>query len=244
MALPPAPLIELQDASYRVDGRDLLSGISFRADERRIGIVGRNGSGKTTLARLMAGLVAPISGQVRVGGIDVAQDRKRALRTVGILFQNPDHQIIFPTVEEELGFGLKQMGLGKREVRAQVEATLSTFDRSHWLNAAVHQMSQGQRQLVCLMAIIAMAPRVILLDEPLSGLDMPTAMRLTRVLEGLEATLVHITHDPAVVRDYARVLWIDEGHLRLDGAPGTVLSAFERQMRAMGAKDDLADLAC
>ncbi|MFD1809408.1 ATP-binding cassette domain-containing protein [Gemmobacter lanyuensis] len=90
----------------------------------RIGILGRNGSGKTTLLRLAAGLLPPTAGSVQVAGVDPAKDRRAMLRAVGILFQNPDHQIIFPTVEEELAFGLRQMGLPAAVARGRVLAML------------------------------------------------------------------------------------------------------------------------
>ncbi len=102
--------IVLEEVSCALGGRPVLSGLSLRLTEPRIGIVGRNGSGKTTLLRLIAGLIAPASGRVRVDGIDPFADRKGALARLGILFQNPDHQILFPTVEEELAFGLRQQG--------------------------------------------------------------------------------------------------------------------------------------
>ena len=132
-------------------------------------VLGRNGSGKSTLARVMAGLQKPNSGRVRIAAVDVARDRRGALGAVGILFQNPDHQIIFPTVREELSFGLTQMGLPKQQVAERVAQTLAHFGKAAWMDAAVHQLSQGQRQLVCLMAILAMRPRVIVLDEPFAG---------------------------------------------------------------------------
>ena len=238
-----APLIELQDVGYAPEGSPVLTGIDFASSERRIGIVGRNGSGKTTLARVIAGLIEPDSGTVRIGGIDVARDRKAALGLVGILFQNPDHQIIFPTVEEELRFGLVQLGLPKDEVAVRVAGILGRFDRTHWAEATVHRMSQGQRQLVCLMAVLAMAPRVIILDEPFSGLDIPTSLQLARRLAAIDCTIVHITHDPGMVADHDRILWVEEGRIERDGPPGAVLPAFEARMREQGANDDRTDLA-
>lgn len=238
-----APLIALRQVSYAPGGANVLSAIDFAASERRIGIVGRNGSGKTTLARVMAGLVAPDSGTVRIAGADVVADRKAALALVGILFQNPDHQIIFPTVAEELRFGLLQMRLPEEEVDARVADVLARFDRSHWADATVHTMSQGQRQLVCLMAVLAMAPRVIILDEPFSGLDIPTALQLERRLAAINCTVIQITHDPRMVADHDRVLWIENGRIEEDGPPASVLPVFEARMHEQGARDDRTDLA-
>ena len=114
--------IRLQDAGHGVAGKVILSGLDLHLTEARIGIVGRNGSGKTTLLRLIAGLVAADAGTVRVDGADPFADRRAALAALGILFQNPDHQILFPTVEEELAFGLAQQGLPATEAAARVAA--------------------------------------------------------------------------------------------------------------------------
>lgn len=243
MTRPSHGEIEISGLSYTSETKVILSDITLTAGERRIGIVGRNGSGKTSLARMIAGLVPPTDGTVRVAGVEVAKDRKAALKAVGILFQNPDHQIIFPTVEEEIAFGLTQMRLPQEEVARKVSDTLARFDKEHWARAAIHQLSQGQRQLVCLMSVLAMAPKVIILDEPFAGLDIPTTRQLQRVLAGLDVTLVHITHDPAALEGYDRVVWLDDGRIVADGTPQTVLTEFTTRMNLIGNDDDLSDLA-
>ncbi|MDO5756155.1 MAG: ABC transporter ATP-binding protein [Rhodobacterales bacterium] len=235
--------LTLRNVSLALEGRAILHGITLEADQRRIGIVGRNGSGKSTLARVIAGLQAPDSGEVRLFGVYVARDRRAAIRTVGILFQNPDHQIIFPTVDEEIAFGLTQLGHSKAEAAAGVCAILEQFGKSHWAGAAVHPLSQGQKQLLCLMAILAMRPRLIVLDEPLSGLDIPTQMQLMRYLERVDAHLIHITHDPATLAGYERALWIADGRIASDGAAPAVLAAFTEDMERLGGMDDISDLA-
>lgn len=236
-------VVDLRDVSVNLAGRTVLHGISARLEDARVGIVGRNGSGKTTLARVIAGLIAPDAGQARIGGIDMAQDRRAALETVGIIFQNADHQIIFPTVIEEIAFGLTQHGLRQQDADVAARALLARFDKAHWENAATHSLSQGQKQLLCLIAVLAMQPRVIVMDEPFSGLDIPTRLQLMRYLDGIAAQVVTITHDPGQLRDFDRILWLDGGRLIADGPPAMVLPAFEAQMRDWGGSDDLAHLA-
>jgi biotin transport system ATP-binding protein len=235
--------IALKDVRLRLEGAEVLRGLSATIGNRRTAIVGRNGSGKTTLARLIAGLIVPESGAVTINGRDMARDRKAALRSVGIIFQNPDHQIIFPTVEEEIAFGLTQLGRTRDAAAEETRRMLSRFGKSAWAGAGTHQLSQGQRKLVCLMAVLAMEPAVIVLDEPYAGLDIPTAMQLGRHVDAVETSVIQITHDPGTVRHFDRVIWIDQGRIEQDGPPGSVLPAFERRMRRWGAGDDLSDLA-
>ncbi|TDE40416.1 energy-coupling factor ABC transporter ATP-binding protein [Antarcticimicrobium sediminis] len=225
-----------------MEGRAILRDVTLTARDKRIGIVGRNGSGKTTLARVMAGLIAPDEGRVEVCGVDVLKDRRGALGAVGILFQNPDHQIIFPTVEEEIAFGLTQMGRTKVEAAAATRAMLERFGKAHWASAATHSLSQGQKQLVCLMAVLVMEPALIVLDEPFSGLDIATRMQLMRCLDAVEASIALITHDPATVQGFDRVIWLEGGEVIGDGTPDQVLARFERQMQIWGGQDDLSDL--
>lgn len=237
------PTFALKNVFVTRDDKSILRDISVQIDVKRIGIVGRNGSGKTTLARVLAGLVESSSGTVQIGGIEPAKDRKAAINTVGILFQNPDHQIIFPTVEEEIAFGLLQQGFDKAEAANVVAKTLAEFGKSHWAKAAIHQLSQGQKQLVCLMSVLAMQPSVVILDEPFSGLDLPTKIQLARYFERITSAIIHISHDPDVLKTYDHVLWIDEGVLRGQGVPEVVLPEFLDQMKKIGEADDIADLA-
>lgn len=235
--------IALDAVSVRLGGRLVLDRITLHLGEARIGVLGRNGSGKTTLLRLVAGLIAPEAGTVRVDGFDPFSDRKAALSAVGILFQNPDHQILFPTVEEELAFGLIQQGMPPPQARSRVGAALQAEGRAHWAAAPVSTLSQGQRQYLCLLAVLLMAPGTILLDEPLSGLDLPTQARLRRQFAVLPQRLVTISHDPASLAGTDRVIWLEAGRIAADGPPEQVIPAFTAEMARIGAQDADADLA-
>jgi biotin transport system ATP-binding protein len=237
MDLPP---ITLTDVTYQVAGKVIVPPLTLRLTEARIGIIGRNGSGKTTLLRLIAGLIAPSTGRIRVGEIDPSGDRKGIVTALGILFQNPDHQILFPTVAEEIAFGLRQLGHPDPETEAL--SVLTAHGRAHWAKAATHTLSQGQRHYLCLMAVLAMAPTTILLDEPFAGLDLPSEARLKRSFAALPQRLITITHDPAAVAEYDRVLWLEGGSIAADGPPDVVLPAFQNAMAEKGAADADTDL--
>ena len=234
--------ITLSGVHYGVQGK-ILHGLDLSLREARIGIIGRNGSGKTTLLRLIAGLVAPTAGAVRVAGLDPAQDRKAMLAAIGILFQNPDHQIIFPTVEEELAFGLRQMGHSAPEARAAVLALLEAEGRAHWAKALVSSLSQGQKQWLCLMAVLLMHPATLLLDEPFAALDLPTQSRLTRRLAELPQRLITISHDPLAVETCDRVIWLEAGRVAADGPSAEVLPVFRAEMARIGEQDADTDLS-
>ncbi len=238
-----SPAIVLTGACVSVQGRTILRGITLTLTEPRIGIIGRNGSGKTTLLRLIAGLVAPSAGQVRVGALNPAKDRKGLLAQVGILFQNPDHQILFPTVIEELTFGLTQQGLTAAQADARAMAQLTAEGRAAWRDVPCHHLSQGQRQYLCLMAVLLMQPQTILLDEPLAGLDLPTQTRLNRRFAALPQRLITISHDPAAMKACSRVIWLEGGAVRQDGAAEAVLDAFQTEMARLGGADADTDLA-
>ncbi|MGY3438755.1 MULTISPECIES: energy-coupling factor ABC transporter ATP-binding protein [unclassified Marinovum] len=239
----PASRLALAHVSFAHDAKPVLSDLQLDLAVTRLAIVGRNGSGKSTLARLLAGLVAPKHGTLTINGVDVSRNRKAALGEVGILFQNPDHQIIFPTVLEELAFGLAQQGRKQPEADALARDTLARFGKSHWEEVYINTLSHGQKHLVCLMAVVAMGPRLLILDEPFAGLDIPTRAQLTRYLSHYEGNLIHISHDPADLAGYDQALWLDEGKIRQHGACDTVIDAYVARMTELGEADDITDLS-
>ena len=223
--------IYLKDVIFEFETHRVIDQITLNVSEQRIGIVGVNGSGKSTLARLISGLIAPISGSIRINDIDIYKDRKAALKTVGIIFQNPDHQIIFPTCIEEISFGLMQQGMTRIEAEERSNEILLQFDRLKWSDQLAHNLSQGQRHFLCLIAVLAMKPDVIILDEPYAGLDLPTSLQLRHELNKLGQQIVMITHNKDILVDFDRILWIDNGKIIKDGSYENVMPDFEEEMQ-------------
>jgi biotin transport system ATP-binding protein len=223
--------IYLKDVIFEFEANRVIDQITLNVSEQRIGIVGVNGSGKSTLARLISGLIAPISGSIRINDIDIYKDRKAALKTVGIIFQNPDHQIIFPTCIEEISFGLMQQGMTRIEAEERSNEILLQFDRLKWSDQLAHNLSQGQRHFLCLIAVLAMKPDVIILDEPYAGLDLPTSLQLRHELNKLSQQIVMITHNKDILVDFDRILWIDNGKIIKDGSYENVMPDFEEEMQ-------------
>jgi len=223
--------IEICSASVFYGKERILENLSLSIKEQRVGFIGRNGSGKTTLLRILAGLQELNNGKVLIDGTEVAKKRKEAIKKVGIIFQNPDHQIIFPTVGEELRFGLTQLGLSKNEADLKVIACLKQYDKVDWFERSISTLSQGQKHLVCLLSVLLMKPRVLLLDEPFTGIDIPTQLKLEHYLSSLKQTIIHVSHVPETFENYQRLIWMDEGIIQADGTPKTVIKKYRTAMK-------------
>lgn len=223
-----SPLIHLDNVTLRRGGREVLSGISLELVERRIGLIGNNGSGKSSLVRLFNGLLAADEGSVTVHGLDARENAAELPRKVGFIFQNPDHQIIFPTVIEEVAFSLEQTGLSRREASTEAKAALARHGREAWADRPVHALSEGEKQLLCIIAVLVMQPAVLVLDEPFSSLDLPTRRRLERLIATLPQQVIMIAHEFDALLAYDRVIWLHEGRIQMDGPANEVVAAYRR----------------
>ena len=222
--------IEIYSASVLCGKERVLENISLSIREKRVGFIGRNGSGKTTLLRILAGLQELKNGKVLIDGTEVAKERKAAIKKVGIIFQNPDHQIIFPTVGEELRFGLTQLGLNRNDADLKVIECLKKYDKIDWFERSISTLSQGQKHLVCLLSVLLMKPRVLLLDEPFTGIDIPTKLKLEQYLGSLKQTIIHVSHVPETFENYQRLIWIDKGIVQADGIPKSIIKKYRDAM--------------
>lgn len=230
--------ISFEGVEVRRASRQILSVSALRLDARRIGVIGDNGSGKSTLLRLINGLLLPSGGRVVVAGLDTARHRKELPSHVGFVFQNPDHQLIFPTVGEEIAFGLTERGMPARQARQQALALLEQHGCTGWADRNVNELSGGQKQLVCILAVLATEPSILLMDEPFSSLDLPTRLTLSRKIMSLPQQIVMASHDLELLARFDRVIWLDAGRIREDGSPADVLPAY-RAYAAMAAQADL-----
>ncbi|WP_018389664.1 energy-coupling factor ABC transporter ATP-binding protein [Ancylobacter sp. FA202] len=224
--MPHAPLIRLENVTLSRGGRVVLDDISLDITERRVGLIGTNGSGKSSLVRLLNGLLSAEKGRVTVHGLDAKEQAGDLPRKVGFIFQNPDHQIIFPTVAEEIAFSLEQAGLPRREAAREAVPALARFQRVHWAERPVHALSEGEKQFLCIIAVLVMTPSVLILDEPFSSLDLPTRRRLETLVAGLEQQVILVAHELDAFARYERVIWLHEGQVRGDGPPAAIIPAY------------------
>jgi biotin transport system ATP-binding protein len=223
--------VTLDAVTVHRGGRDVLSDLSLQLEENRIVLIGRNGSGKTTLAQLIKGLLVPDAGSVRVWGLDPAARTAESAAAVGFLFQNSDHQILCPTVLEEIAFGPIEAGLPREEAQRASLEIMRLHGIAGWRDRAVATLSEGQRRLVCLLAVLVLEPHLLVLDEPYNGLDIPTRLRLAEFIAGLPQQILLISHDPETIEDAERALWLEEGRVQADDAPARVLPGYLHAMR-------------
>lgn len=202
----------------------ILQDVSLSLTESRIGVIGANGSGKSTLVRLINGLVTPTSGSVTVNGLDVTLNVKQIRRQVGFVFQNPDNQIVFPVVSEDLDFGLKSRLPLAAERLVRIKETLSRLGIHSLIDRAVHQLSGGEKQLVALAAVLSLEPQILVLDEPTTQLDLRYRNRFMHIVSKLAQPLIMVTHDLDLLTNFDRVLVIDQGQVVHDSSPLTALN--------------------
>jgi len=204
-----------------------------------ISIIGRNGSGKSTLAKLLNGLIIPTSGNVFVDDLDTKSktDIWKIRQIAGMVFQNPENQIIGLVVEEDVAFGPENIGLPSAKIRERVDSALKMLGISEYAKHQPGMLSGGQKQMVAIAGILAMKPRCIILDEATAMIDPIGRKEIMRAVKRLNKeeniTIIHITHhmDEACMAD--RVIVVDKGRVFLDGAPEEVFSDVEK-IKAIG----------
>jgi len=229
-----AALIEISRLDYvYLDGTPALFDVNVTIGEQEfIAFIGQNGSGKTTFSKCLNGLLRPTNGSVTVDGIDTRSKGviKQLVTKVGYVFQNPDHQLFNDSVEREIAYGPRNIGLPESEVKARVQeaAAVAGVGPDHF---ATHPffLTKGLRQRVAIASILALKPRTIIVDEPTTGQDMPQSIEVMNFLQRLWKeeghTIIIITHEMSIVARYAqRVIALGQGRVLLDGPTREVFS--------------------
>jgi len=211
-----------EDNAYAVDGVNL----DIRKGEFTA-IIGHNGSGKSTLAKLINSLLLPVEGKIYVKGMDTSDDSKLwdIRQTAGMVFQNPDNQLVATIVEEDIAFGPENQGVEPEEIRRRVDAALNAVGMYEFRKRPPHMLSGGQKQRIAIAGILALNSDCIILDEPTAMLDPSGRKEVMETLGKLKEqgkTILLITHymDEAVQAD--RVVIMDKGNIKLDGTPKEV----------------------
>ena len=241
----PEQIIETQQLTFAYTGAEgvaplVLDGVDLQIEDGSfVAVLGHNGCGKSTLAKHFNAILLPSGGKVYVDKMDTADEEETLdiRRTVGMVFQNPDNQIVASIVEEDVAFAPENLGVEPAEIRRRVDEALAAVGMSEYADHAPHLLSGGQKQRVAIAGVLAMRPRCIVLDEPTAMLDPIGREEVIRTIQKLNreqgVTVVLITHHMDEAAKADRLIVMDHGKVIADGAPRTVFQDVEG-LRAVG----------
>ena len=239
------PIISAQDVRFSYVTAEgvapiVLGGVSLDIEKGSfVAVLGHNGSGKSTLAKHMNAILLPTGGKVYVSGMDTSEDHLLLdiRRTVGMVFQNPDNQIVANVVEEDVAFAPENLGVPSQEIRRRVDDALAAVGMSEFVRHAPHLLSGGQKQRIAIAGVLAMEPACIVLDEATAMLDPVGRREVLSAVHRLNRekgiTVVLITHHMNEAEDADRVVVMDDGKVALDGTPREVFTQVDA-LRSMG----------
>lgn len=244
-------MISIKDLKHYytdADGNEVkaLDGVSLDIKQGEfVAIIGANGSGKSTLARHLNALLLPTEGEVLVDGMETTDEEKmwNIRQKVGMVFQNPDNQIVAAIVEEDVAFGPENIGVPGEEIRPRVERALAAVGMTEYAKHAPHLLSGGQKQRVAIAGIMALEPECIVLDEPTAMLDPQGRKEIVATVQKLNKekgiTIVYISHYMVEALAADRVVVMEKGHIRFSGTPREVFSRVD-ELEALGLEAPLA----
>lgn len=234
--LSMSSIISIKNLHYTYPGDEIesLCGVNLEIEKGSfVAVLGHNGSGKSTLAKHMNAILTPTEGEVLVNGMSTSDENNllNIRRTVGMVFQNPDNQIVANVVEDDVAFAPENLGVEPKEIRRRVDNALEQVDMSEFKLHAPHLLSGGQKQRVAIAGVIAMEPEVIVLDEPTAMLDPrgrdEVITTVTKLCREKGITVVLITHHMAECIGADRLIVMSNGYVIADGSPESVFSQVE-----------------
>ncbi|MFA5039641.1 MAG: ATP-binding cassette domain-containing protein [Candidatus Omnitrophota bacterium] len=222
--MPLAVEVEQLNFSYP-DGTKVLEGLTFAIEEgSSVGLIGPNGAGKTTLLLHLNGILKG-QGRIRIFGTEITQDSLFEIRRqVGLVFQDPDSQLFMPSVFDDVAFGPLNMGLDAQEVKRRVRGTLAAVDMQDSMERASHHLSFGEKKRVCVATVLAMEPRLLVLDEPTSNLDPGHRQQLIQILKDVPVTKLIASHDLDMIQSLTeKVILLTHGQMAAYGPTKQIL---------------------
>jgi len=198
-------LVNFEHVYFEKDNTLILEDIDFCLKNKRTGIIGSNGSGKSSLLRLIKKIEKPSKGKLYTE------------HTSSLIFQNPDHQILCPTVQDELCFGQTEMGNSKNLINERLNKLLSKYEVKYLLDKTTHELSEGEKQLVCILSALMDESEIILFDEPFSSLDLKNQKKFMEIIFKLSQPIIMATHQLDLLEKFDEIIWLENGRVKLVG---------------------------
>ncbi|MFX1327291.1 MAG: energy-coupling factor ABC transporter ATP-binding protein [Promethearchaeota archaeon] len=242
--------IEVENLNFSYNSGFKIHDLSFKLEEKVIcGLTGNNGSGKTTLLRLIVGLLKPSSGSIKIFNKTLTRDKQslwELRKSIGFLFQNPDDQLFAPTIEEDVSFGARNLKLDEEEVKFRVKWALEAVDLYEFRHYSPFNLSWGQKKRAALAGLLAMKPKLLILDEPFANLDFKSIYNHLKILEKLRKemniTIFFTSHNLFFIEHWAEtMLFLDDGKIIFNGEPKEGLRN-QNITELLGSYDDLITL--
>ncbi|WKY48464.1 energy-coupling factor transporter ATPase [Eubacteriaceae bacterium ES3] len=233
-------MIKVNNVSYAYpvqngeEAVNALEDVSFEVKKGEfIGIIGHNGSGKSTLSKLLNAIILPGKGEVLINGMNTKEENNVWLirQSAGMVFQNPDNQLVATIVEEDVAFGPENLGIAPKEIRERVDQALAVVEMNSYARQKPHQLSGGQKQRVAIAGILAMEPECIIFDEPTAMLDPSGRCEVMETIKKLnrekQMTVIHVTHYMSEIIDANRIIVMDQGKIVMEGQPADIFKQVE-----------------
>jgi energy-coupling factor transport system ATP-binding protein len=240
-------MLEVHNVSFHYGAQEeadippALQSVNLQIDAgEEVAVIGQNGSGKSTLVKLLAAILQPGSGTILVDGLRTdakGEDLWTIRQRVGIVFQNPDDQLVANTVIDDIAFGPENLGLPRLEIEERIQEAITLLALEPYAQMPISELSVGQKQRVAIAGVLAMRPRYLILDEPTTMISGLTAQHLLATIHRLAhergIAVIHITHFMHEIASFQRIIVMNEGHILMDGPPSTIFARAE-ELQAVG----------
>ena len=209
-------MVTFEHVYFEKDSSLILKDINFCVKNKRTGIIGSNGSGKSSLLKLIKKIEKPTTGKLYTE------------HSSSLIFQNPDHQILCPTVKDELCFGQMEMGNSKEHIKDKLNKILLKYEVEYLLNKTTHELSEGEKQLICILSALMDESDIFLFDEPFSSLDLKNQKKFMEIILNLSQPIIMATHQLDLLEGFDEIIWLENGQINSVGPPDKTIDRYRK----------------